>query len=101
VRGSLHRVTKVSVIVHYQTDRDSGQKVYHSRGTYHYMKGETRERWEKLCQLAAEGQNPEKLMRLVTEINRLLDEKKAPQGTAGTTVKQRAKLISEFGTSSI
>jgi hypothetical protein len=39
------------------------------------MKGETRERWEKLCQLAAEGQNPEKLMRLVTKINRLLDEK--------------------------
>ena len=39
------------------------------------MKGETRERWEKLCQLAADEQNPEELMRLVTEINRLLDEK--------------------------
>jgi hypothetical protein len=39
------------------------------------MQGETRERWEKLCQLAAEEQNPEELMRLVTEINRLLDEK--------------------------
>jgi hypothetical protein len=40
-----------------------------------YMQGETRERWEKLCQLAAEEQNPEELMRLVTEINRLLGEK--------------------------
>lgn len=44
-------------------------------GTYHYMKGETRERWEKLCQLAADEQNPEELLRLVTEINRLLGEK--------------------------
>jgi hypothetical protein len=39
------------------------------------MKGETRERWDKLCQLAAEEQNPEELMRLVTEINRLLEQK--------------------------
>jgi hypothetical protein len=31
-------------------------------GTYHYMKGETRERWEKLCQLAADEQNPEELL---------------------------------------
>lgn len=39
------------------------------------MKGETRERWEKLCQLAADEQNPEELLRLVKELNRLLDEK--------------------------
>jgi hypothetical protein len=39
------------------------------------MKGETRERWEKLCQLAADEQNPEELLRLVTEINKLLTEK--------------------------
>jgi len=39
------------------------------------MQGETRERWEKLCQLAADEQNPEELLRLVTEINRLLGEK--------------------------
>jgi hypothetical protein len=39
------------------------------------MQGETRERWEKLCQLAAEEQNPEELMRLVTEINSLLEQK--------------------------
>ena len=39
------------------------------------MKGETRERWEKLCQRAADEQNPEELLRLVTEINRLLTEK--------------------------
>jgi len=39
------------------------------------MKGETRERWEKLCQLAADEQDPEELLRLVNEINKLLDEK--------------------------
>ena len=39
------------------------------------MKGETRELWEKYCQLAADEQDPEELMRLVNEINRLLDEK--------------------------
>jgi hypothetical protein len=39
------------------------------------MKGETRERWEKLCRLAADEKNPEELLRLVTEINRLLGEK--------------------------
>ena len=46
-----------------------------AQGTYNYMKCETRERWEKLCQLAADEQNPEELLRLVTEINRLLNEK--------------------------
>ena len=39
------------------------------------MKGEARELWEKYCQLAADEQDPEELMRLVNEINRLLDEK--------------------------
>jgi hypothetical protein len=39
------------------------------------MKGETRERWEKLCQLAANEQDPERLLKLVSEINRLLSEK--------------------------
>ncbi|HKR84795.1 MAG TPA: hypothetical protein VJS37_11505 [Terriglobales bacterium] len=39
------------------------------------MKGETRERWKKLCQLAADEQNPEELLRLVSEINRLLTDK--------------------------
>jgi hypothetical protein len=32
-------------------------------------------RWEELCRQASVEQDPEKLMELVKEINRLLDEK--------------------------
>jgi len=39
------------------------------------MKGEARERWMHLCEAAALEQDPEKLMELVSEINRLLEEK--------------------------
>jgi hypothetical protein len=39
------------------------------------MKGETRELWWHLCEQAANEQDPQKLMELVHEINRLLDEK--------------------------
>jgi len=39
------------------------------------MKGETGERWKQLCEQAAVEQDPEKLLRLTPEINRLLDEK--------------------------
>jgi hypothetical protein len=39
------------------------------------MQGETRERWQKLCEQAAVEQDPEKLMKLVAEIDRLLSEK--------------------------
>jgi hypothetical protein len=41
------------------------------------MKGETGELWRKLCEQAAVEQNPEKLLQLTREINRLLDEKEA------------------------
>lgn len=41
------------------------------------MKGETGELWKKLCAQAAQEQNAEKLLQLVKEINRLLDEKEA------------------------
>jgi len=34
-----------------------------------------KERWRKLCEQAAVEQDPEKLMELVAEIARLLDEK--------------------------
>jgi hypothetical protein len=50
------------------------------------MKGEVKERWMHLCELAALEQDPEKLMDLIVEINRLLEEKenrllrKAQQG---------------------
>jgi hypothetical protein len=39
------------------------------------MKGETRERWQHLCELAADEQDHEKLMELVKEINDLLEAK--------------------------
>ena len=39
------------------------------------MQGQQKERWRELCELAAQEQNPERLMELVAEINRLLEEK--------------------------
>src|SRR5262245_8720600 len=39
------------------------------------MKGETGERWRKLCEQAAVEQDPDKVLELANEINRLLDEK--------------------------
>jgi hypothetical protein len=39
------------------------------------MQGEKAQQWRSLCEQAAIEQDPEKLMWLVAEINRLLDEK--------------------------
>ena len=39
------------------------------------MKGETKERWQEVCEQAAIEKDPEKLLKLVAEINRLLHEK--------------------------
>jgi len=39
------------------------------------MIGENRERWRELCEQAAIEQDPQKLLELVREINRLLGEK--------------------------
>jgi hypothetical protein len=39
------------------------------------MRGERLEQWRQLCELAAIEQDPERLLALVKEINRLLDEK--------------------------
>lgn len=39
------------------------------------MKGETGERWRKLCEEAAVEQDPDRLLELTEEITRLLDEK--------------------------
>jgi hypothetical protein len=40
-----------------------------------FMHGDKKERWQELCALAANEQNPEKLLELVSEINKLLAEK--------------------------
>jgi hypothetical protein len=39
------------------------------------MQGEKGEQWQKLCEQAAVEQDPEKLLELSKEINRLLEEK--------------------------
>jgi hypothetical protein len=39
------------------------------------MKGEKKEQWMRLCEQAATEQDADKLMELVREINRLLEEK--------------------------
>lgn len=39
------------------------------------MQGKTRERWEELCEQAANEQDPAKMLEIVAEINRLLDAK--------------------------
>lgn len=51
------------------------------------MDQDKRERWIQLCELASKEQDPEKLLRVVEEINRLLDEKNGrlrTQQTAGS-----------------
>jgi hypothetical protein len=52
------------------------------------MQGEKKERWMSLCEKAAQEQDPEKLMLLVQEITRLLDEKqerlKSSQASSGS-----------------
>jgi hypothetical protein len=39
------------------------------------MRGQNRERWKELCEQAANEQDPEKLLELTAEIDRLLSEK--------------------------
>jgi hypothetical protein len=39
------------------------------------MQGQTLERWQQLCALAAEERDLDKVLEIVKEINRLLEEK--------------------------
>jgi hypothetical protein len=41
----------------------------------HVMQGKVKEQWMQLCEQAAVEQDAEKLLALVNEINRMLDEK--------------------------
>jgi hypothetical protein len=43
------------------------------------MKNEPKERWLELCELAEKEQDAGKLIALVSEINRLLEEKRFPR----------------------
>ncbi|PYV84457.1 MAG: hypothetical protein DMG93_04720 [Acidobacteria bacterium] len=52
------------------------------------LQGENSERWQALCAQAAVEQDPQKLMELVTEIARLLDEKAQPLSERQTKVQK-------------
>jgi hypothetical protein len=39
------------------------------------MKGETAERWRQVCEQAAVEQDPQKLMQLISQITKMLEEK--------------------------
>jgi hypothetical protein len=39
------------------------------------MRGEAKERWQRLCEQAVVEQDPERLIELTAEITRLLEEK--------------------------
>jgi hypothetical protein len=41
------------------------------------MIGKNKERWRELCELAENEQDPDKLIALIKEINRLLEEKQS------------------------
>jgi hypothetical protein len=42
------------------------------------------ERWQMLCALAADEQDPQKLLALIEEINNLLEEKRSRSKTANS-----------------
>jgi hypothetical protein len=46
-----------------------------TRTEAHPMKGKAKESWMYFCEQAAVEQDPEKLIQLVNEINRMLEEK--------------------------
>ena len=50
------------------------------------MKGQTKENWMELCEQAASEQDPERLLQLINEINRMLDQKqeRLKRGSAQT-----------------
>lgn len=48
---------------------------FRSKTEVYPMQGKTREHWMELCEQAAVEQNPEELIRLVREIDRMLGEK--------------------------
>jgi hypothetical protein len=50
------------------------------------MEDEAEERWEQLCQQASLEQDPDKLFRLILEINNLLKEKRSRLENEGTNV---------------
>jgi hypothetical protein len=52
------------------------------------MNGDKREEWMQLCELASKEQDPDKLMGLVQEITRLLDEREKLLKLRRTTTEE-------------
>lgn len=52
------------------------------------MQGAVKEKWLELCELAAKEQDAKKLMALVQEINRLLEEKEQRLKSRSATADQ-------------
>ena len=57
------------------------------------MKGQTKEHWMELCEQAATEQDTERLLQLISEINRMLDQKqeRLKRGSAQTYSQKRSK----------
>jgi hypothetical protein len=54
------------------------------------LQSENKERWMDLCAKAAVEQDPQKMLELVREINRLLEEKERRLGIPLTTPPDRS-----------
>lgn len=54
------------------------------------MSSENKQEWMRLCELASKEQDPEKLMELVREITRLLEEREAAMKAKRTTSESGA-----------
>ena len=54
------------------------------------MSSEQKQEWMRLCQLASKEQDPEKLMELVREITRLLEERETAMKAKRTTSESGA-----------
>ena len=67
------------------------------RGGGSTTKGDEQERWMRLCEMAIVEQDQGKLLSLVNEINRLLEEKTTPYNDPLDAVRALLKL-SEAGT---
>jgi len=55
------------------------------------MQGENLEQWQKLCQEAAGERDPERLMELIREIDRMLSEKERRLKSASANTKSEGK----------
>jgi hypothetical protein len=56
------------------------------------MEGEVRERWKELCELATTEQDPEKLIELMREINRLLEIKRSRASSRDDSGLEEARI---------